>query len=91
MRLCLLSKFLKRSVLDPTFYLITHNTNHVQKFAHADITHTLLTYLARYKDFSSPENMRRVVSLMHRQAVRAKAEGLFFKVFRTLLTCGVKC
>ncbi|KAG6872642.1 hypothetical protein C0995_008073 [Termitomyces sp. Mi166 len=60
------------------------------KFAHADITHTLLTYLARYKDFSSPENMRRVVSLMHRQAVRAKAEGLFFKVsalnlFKTIL------
>ncbi|KAG6856013.1 hypothetical protein H0H87_008415 [Tephrocybe sp. NHM501043] len=50
------------------------------KFAHAEITHTLLTYLARYKDFASSENMRRVVSLMHRQAVRAKAEGLFFKV-----------
>ncbi|KAF5373433.1 hypothetical protein D9615_009496 [Tricholomella constricta] len=60
------------------------------KFAHADITHTLLTYLARYKDFSSSENMRRVVSLMHRQAVRAKAEGLYFKVssldlFKTIL------
>ncbi|KAF8064919.1 timeless protein-domain-containing protein [Lyophyllum atratum] len=60
------------------------------KFAHADITHTLLTYLARYKDFSSPEYMRRVVSLMHRQVVRAKAEGLFFKVstldlFKTIL------
>ncbi|GLB39613.1 putative timeless-domain-containing protein [Lyophyllum shimeji] len=60
------------------------------KFAHADITNTLLTYLARYKDFSSPEHMRRVVSLMHRQAVRAKAEGLFFKVstldlFKTIL------
>ncbi|KAF8237621.1 timeless-domain-containing protein [Tricholoma matsutake] len=50
------------------------------KFAHADITHTLLTYLTRYKEFTSSENMRRVVSLMHRQAVRAKAEGLFFKV-----------
>ncbi|KAG6820075.1 hypothetical protein H0H93_005603 [Arthromyces matolae] len=50
------------------------------KFAHADVTHTLLTYLARYKEFSSAENMRRVVSLLHRQAVRAKAEGLFFKV-----------
>ncbi|RDB17381.1 Topoisomerase 1-associated factor 1 [Hypsizygus marmoreus] len=60
------------------------------KFAHADITHTLLTYLARYKDFSTSENMRRVVSLMHRQAVRAKAEGLYFKVstldlFKTIL------
>ncbi|KAF9458264.1 timeless protein-domain-containing protein [Collybia nuda] len=50
------------------------------KFAHAEITHTLLTYLSRYKDFVSSENMRRVVSLMHRQAVRAKAEGLYFKV-----------
>ncbi|KAG6918286.1 hypothetical protein DXG01_015378 [Tephrocybe rancida] len=35
------------------------------KFAHADITHTLLTYLARYKDFSSSENMRRVVSTLN--------------------------
>ncbi|KAF9061339.1 timeless protein-domain-containing protein [Rhodocollybia butyracea] len=50
------------------------------KFAHADITNTLLVYLARYKEFSSSEQMRRVVSLLHRQAVRAKAEGLFFKV-----------
>ncbi|TFK32404.1 timeless protein-domain-containing protein [Crucibulum laeve] len=60
------------------------------KFAHAEITHTLLIYLARYKEFTSSENMRRVVSLMHRQAVRAKAEGLFFKVstldlFKTIL------
>ncbi|TFK68164.1 timeless-domain-containing protein [Pluteus cervinus] len=61
------------------------------KFANAEVTHTLLTYLARYKEFSSSENMRRVVSLMHRQAVKAKAEGLFFKVstldlFKTLLS-----
>ncbi|KAJ3814095.1 timeless protein-domain-containing protein [Lentinula aff. lateritia] len=50
------------------------------KFAHADIAHTLLVYLSRYKDFTDSEQMRRVVSLLHRQAVRAKAEGLFFKV-----------
>ncbi|KAF9266348.1 timeless-domain-containing protein [Marasmius fiardii PR-910] len=50
------------------------------KFAQADITHTLLAYLSRYKEFSSSDNMKRVVSLLHRQAVRAKAEGLFFKV-----------
>ncbi|KAI0265300.1 timeless protein-domain-containing protein [Gloeopeniophorella convolvens] len=50
------------------------------KFANSDITHSLLTYLARYKDFSSPEEMKRVVSLLHRQAVRAKAEGLLFQV-----------
>ncbi|KAJ4477289.1 timeless protein-domain-containing protein [Lentinula aciculospora] len=60
------------------------------KFAHADITHTLLVYLSRYKDFTNPEQMRRVVSLLHRQAVLAKAEGLFFKastlnLFKTVL------
>ena len=69
-----------------------------QKFAHAEITHTLLIYLARYRDFASSENMRRVVSLLHRQAVKAKAEGLFFKVssycffdlWRRLLKCFLK-
>ncbi|THU97519.1 timeless-domain-containing protein, partial [Dendrothele bispora CBS 962.96] len=66
------------------------------KFAHPEITRTLLAYLSRYKEFiSSPtspslgsggnisegsEQMRRIVSLLHRQAVRAKAEGLFFNV-----------
>ncbi|KAH8827121.1 hypothetical protein DL96DRAFT_1605604 [Flagelloscypha sp. PMI_526] len=56
------------------------------RFAHADITKTLLAYLSRYKDFSSSssssssERIRRVVSLMHRQAVKSKAEGLFFNV-----------
>ncbi|KAH9474545.1 Topoisomerase 1-associated factor 1 [Psilocybe cubensis] len=60
------------------------------KFAQSEITHTLLTYLERYREFSSSENMRRVVSLLHRQAIKAKAEGLFFKVstldlFKTIL------
>ncbi|KAG7097306.1 hypothetical protein E1B28_004668 [Marasmius oreades] len=50
------------------------------KFAQADITHTLLTYLSRYKEFPSSDNMKRVLSLLHRQVVRAKAEGLFFNV-----------
>ncbi|KAL0580059.1 Topoisomerase 1-associated factor 1 [Marasmius crinis-equi] len=59
------------------------------RFAHADITHTLLAYLSRYREFSS-DNMKRVVSLLHRQAVRAKAEGLFFQVstltlFKTIM------
>lgn len=58
----------------------------LQKFAHPEITETLLTYLARYKEFKSPENMRRVVSLMHRQAVKAKAEGLYFQVRDRLLS-----
>lgn len=60
------------------------------KFANSEITHTLLKYLSRYKEFSTSENMRRVVSLLHRQVVKAKAEGLFFKVstldlFKTIL------
>ena len=58
------------------------------KIANAEITRTLLTYLARYRDFASSENMRR-------QAVKAKAEDLFFKVssyrffdlWRRLLKC----
>ncbi|KAI9452046.1 timeless-domain-containing protein [Lactarius psammicola] len=60
------------------------------KFANSDITQSLLTYLGRYKEFTSPDEMKRVVSLLHRQAVRAKAEGLFFQVsalnlFKTVL------
>ena len=51
-----------------------------QKFANSDITQSLLTYLGRYKEFTSPDEMKRIVSLLHRQAVRAKAEGLFFQV-----------
>ena len=39
-----------------------------------------MAYLARFKEFDSPEKIRCVVGLMHRQAVGAKAEGLFFKV-----------
>ena len=54
-------------------------SHHEQKFANEDITHTLLVYLARFRELSA-DNMKRVVSLLHRQAVKAKAEGLFFKV-----------
>jgi hypothetical protein len=39
-----------------------------------------MTYLEAYKTFKSPEQMKRIVALMHRQAVKAKSEGLFFKV-----------
>ena len=51
-----------------------------QKFAHPEITRTLLTYLSRYKEFDSPELMKRVANLIHRQAVKVKAEGLYFNV-----------
>lgn len=51
-----------------------------QKFAHEEITRTLLIYLSRHEEFASPEQLKRVVNLLHRQAVKAKAEGIFFKV-----------
>ncbi|KAG1740539.1 timeless protein-domain-containing protein [Suillus paluster] len=60
------------------------------KFANSEITKTLLTYLSRYRDFDSPEFMKRAVNLIHRQVVKTKAEGLYFNVstlnlFKTIL------
>ncbi|KAJ7075414.1 timeless protein-domain-containing protein [Mycena belliarum] len=61
------------------------------KFATAEITRALLLQLARFRELGAqPDALRRVVSLLHRVAVRAKAEGLFFKVstlylFQTIL------
>lgn len=57
-----------------------HNWSRQQKFAHSEITRTLLFYLSRYKEFDSPELMTRAVNLIHRQVVKAKAEGLYFNV-----------
>jgi replication fork protection complex subunit Tof1/Swi1 len=54
--------------------------NNTQRFANSEVTRSLLAYLSRYKEFKSPECMKRVVNLLHRQAVKAKAEGLFFQV-----------
>ncbi|KAF8558558.1 DUF757-domain-containing protein [Imleria badia] len=55
------------------------------KFAHSEITRTLLFYLSRYKEFDSPESMTRAVNLIHRQVVKAKAEGLYFNVRQDLM------
>jgi replication fork protection complex subunit Tof1/Swi1 len=51
-----------------------------QRFAQENVVNTLLTYLARFQEFEDPEQMKRVVGLMHRQVVRSKAEGLYFRV-----------
>ena len=48
-----------------TSLLICH-----KKFAHEEITHTLITYLARYEEFTSPDQLKRVVNLLHRQAAQ---------------------
>jgi replication fork protection complex subunit Tof1/Swi1 len=64
---------------------------HPQRFAQSEVTEALLHYLMRYQQYSGSDKLKRVVSLMHRQAVKAKAEGLFFQVstldrFNTLLS-----
>lgn len=51
-----------------------------QRFAQENVVNTLLTYLARFQEFEDPDQMKRVVGLMHRQVVRSKAEGLYFRV-----------
>ncbi len=44
------------------------------------MTHTLLSYLAQYRTFEDALPFKRVVNLMHRQVVKAQAEGLYFTV-----------
>ena len=70
------------------------NANHVtrKKFADESTLQTCMLYLEGYRDFSHPEQMKRIVSLMHRQAIKAKSEGLFFKVrcsIETTLHCAL--
>lgn len=50
-----------------------------QKFASENVLATCLTYLSAYPTFTSEEQMKRLVSLMHRMAVKAHADALFFK------------
>lgn len=52
----------------------------LQRFADEAVLATCMIYLESYKTFRSPEQMKRIVALMHRQAVKAKSEGLFYKV-----------
>ncbi|WVW79467.1 hypothetical protein I302_101436 [Kwoniella bestiolae CBS 10118] len=51
-----------------------------RRFASEPVTNTLLSFLSRYRDFDDPEQMKRVVGLMHRQVIKAQAEGLYFQV-----------
>lgn len=49
-----------------------------------------MSYLARYKSFTFDYQIKHVVKLLHRQAVKAKSVGLFFKasvlnLFRQIL------
>ncbi|WVR08981.1 hypothetical protein IAU60_006041 [Kwoniella sp. DSM 27419] len=51
-----------------------------RRFAQEAVANTLLSYLARFQEFDEPEQLKRVVGLMHRQVIKAQAEGLYFKV-----------
>ncbi|TKA58341.1 hypothetical protein B0A53_00079 [Rhodotorula sp. CCFEE 5036] len=50
-----------------------------QRFADESVLPTYLIYLEAYKTFRSPEQLKRIVSLLHRQAIKAKSDALFFK------------
>ncbi|BGP23540.1 replication fork protection complex subunit Tof1/Swi1 [Rhodotorula toruloides] len=61
-----------------------------QRFADDSVLSTCMIYLESYKTFRTPEQMKRIVALMHRQAIKAKSEGLFYKptvleLFRRIL------
>jgi replication fork protection complex subunit Tof1/Swi1 len=57
--------------------LLFQTTKH---FAEEGIIKTFMAYLAGYKNFRTDDQVKWIVNLMHRQAVKAKAEALFFKV-----------
>jgi replication fork protection complex subunit Tof1/Swi1 len=52
------------------------------------VVNTLLAYLERFREFEDAEQFKCVVGLMHRQIIKAQAEGLYFKVGRTFITTG---
>lgn len=65
-------------------------TRDLQKFATEGVLATLMSYLARYRTFTFEYQIKNVVKLLHRQAVKAKAVALFFKasvlnLFRQIL------
>ena len=59
-----------------------------QRFANEATVNTLLAYLERFQSFEEADQIKRVVSLMHRQIVKVQAEGLYFKVTPDLPCCG---
>lgn len=54
-------------------------TKFEKKFASEGVCNTLLAYLQRYKELDN-DKLRRVVGMIHRQVVKAQAEGLYFQV-----------
>ncbi|KAH8930022.1 hypothetical protein BT69DRAFT_1275789 [Atractiella rhizophila] len=50
------------------------------KFATESILKTLIVFLQRYQEFVSTDQMKWVVNLLHRQAIKAQMETIFFRV-----------
>lgn len=50
------------------------------KFVDEAILQTYMVYLSQYSNYTSPNQMKRIVNLMHRIAIKSKCEALFFKV-----------
>ena len=55
-----------------------------EKFVDEGVLQTYMIYLSQYPEFTSPQQMKRIVNLLHRIAVKSKCEALLFKV-RTLV------
>lgn len=60
----------------------------MQRLADETVLKTLLVYLSGYRTFTSDDQMKRAVSLMHRIAIKAKQVGLFYKVRATTMPIG---
>ncbi|EOQ99643.1 hypothetical protein E3P92_01291 [Wallemia ichthyophaga] len=55
-------------------------SSYERRFASENIVKTCLTYLERHLEFHSTSQLKHVVNLLYRQAVRAQGEELFYKV-----------
>jgi len=53
------------------------------KFVDEAVLKTYMVYLSQYNTFTSPQQMKRIVNLMHRIAIKSKCEALFYKVSTT--------
>ena len=51
-----------------------------QRFASDRVVATLVRYLSLYKDFKDETQVKRIVGLLHRIAIKAQGEGRFFRV-----------
>ena len=66
----------------------TDFTLRFQKLGNEAVVATLLEYLELYKEYTSENQMKRVVGLLHRIAVKAELHALFYRVSCAVALCG---